>query len=78
MKIGKITLELSEKWVGYLINKPETGMGYQVCTILLKDGREYKQAIIDSGVITSIKNIEGIPFEEDQIEDIIVTHDKWK
>ena len=77
MKIGRDTLELSDKWIQYLISQGETGMGYQVCTILLKDGREYRQTVIDSGFITKIKDIEGIPFSEDDIAEIKVTHEKW-
>jgi len=52
-------------------------MGYQVCTIKLTDGREFKQTIVDSGYITRIKDVEGVPFVEDEIEEIIVTHEKW-
>jgi len=44
-----------------LVNQPETGMGYQVCTIRLRDGREFKQAIVDSGFVSKIKDIDGIP-----------------
>ncbi len=52
-------------------------MGYQVCTIKLTDGREFKQTIVDSGCITRIKGIEGVPFVEDEKKELIVTHDKW-
>ena len=52
-------------------------MGYQACTIKLADGREFKQTIVDSGYITRIKDVEGVPFVEDEIEEIIVTHEKW-
>jgi hypothetical protein len=77
MKIGYNTLDLSEKWVQHLLSKPETGMGYQICTIYLKNGKKYCQAIIDSGCITKIRNIEGIPFSDDDIKEIEVTHEKW-
>ena len=78
MKLGRDTLQLSDKWVQFLVNQPETGMGYQVCTIRLRDGREFKQAIVDSGFVSKIKDTDGIPFSEDEIEEIIVTHDKWQ
>ena len=71
-------LQLTDKWFAYLIKKPDTGMGYQVCTIRLKDGREFKQVIVDSGFITKIKDVHGVPFSEDEIVEIIVTHEKWK
>jgi len=78
MRMGGDTLQLSDKRLSFLVNQPETGMGYQVCTIRLKDGQEFKQAIVDSGFVTKIKDTNGIPFSEDEIEEIIVTHDKWQ
>ena len=39
---------------------------------------QYKQAVIDSGFITKIKDIDGIPFSEDDIAEIVITHEKWK
>ena len=31
-------LKLSDKWGPRLRSQPETGMGYQVCIVTLKDG----------------------------------------
>jgi hypothetical protein len=52
-------------------------MGYQIASIVLKDGRKYDQAVIAGGIVTKIRNIEDIPFGEDDIDQIIVTHVKW-
>jgi len=68
---------LSNKWVPELIAQGETGMDYQIASVVLKDGRRFDRVVIVGGVISQIKDIEGIPFSEDQIEKIIVTHDKW-
>ena len=73
----KNSLRLSDKWCDFLVSQGETGMGYQACTIKLADRREFKQTIVDSGYITRIKDVEGVPFVEDEIEEIIVTHEKW-
>jgi len=69
-------LPLSGKWASKLAAEPETGMGYQIASILLKDGKRFDQVVIVGGNITQIRGVEGIPFSEDQIEQIIVTHDK--
>lgn len=66
-------LQLSDKWGPRLVNQPETGMGYQIATIILLDGQRFHKASIVEGVITEIKNVEGIPFTEAEIEDIVVT-----
>lgn len=70
-------LQLSKKWIDKIIPQGETGMGYHIATIALKNGTEYKQVVIDSGFITRIRGLSDIPFSEDDIERIIVTHDKW-
>ena len=74
---GAKTITLSKKWASLVFSKPETGMGYHVVTVILKDGSSYKQTIIIAGEITEIKDLDHIPFSEDQIQDIIVTHEKW-
>ena len=70
-------IRLSAYWTKQLVAQPETGMGYQIVTVKLRDGRKYKQTIVDSGYITRVRGIDHIPFTEDDIAEIIVTHDKW-
>jgi hypothetical protein len=52
-------------------------MGYQIASIILRDGSRYDQAIIESGFITRIRNCKQIPFKEEDIAEIIVTQDRW-
>ena len=52
-------------------------MGYQVASICLKDGRRYDEVLIESGVITRVRGLHEIPFTDQDIADIVVTHDKW-
>jgi hypothetical protein len=70
-------IPLNDKWGPMLVAQGETGMGYQVASIVLKDGRRFDRVVIVGRYITQIKDIDGIPFSEDQIDQIIVTHDKW-
>lgn len=70
-------LHLSDKWVAVLANQPESGMSYQVARVTLKDGSRYEAVVIVQGVITRIRDSADIPFREDQIADIFVTHGKW-
>lgn len=69
-------LELSNKWAPVLLAQPETGMGYQITTVVLRDGRRFTNVTIVGGIITEIKGQEEIPFEEGDIVDIHVTHGK--
>lgn len=68
------TLELSDKWAPVLIRQPETGMGYQVTTVILKDGQQFSKVTIAGGIITCVAGYNDIPFREDDIDDIVVTH----
>jgi len=70
-------LQLSNKWGSSLVSKPETGMGYQIASVILKSGVRYDQVVIESGFITRIRKYKTIPFKEEDIAEIIVTHDKW-
>ena len=74
---GTDMLKLSDKWAPKLIAQGETGMDYQIVSVVLKDGRRFDQAVIVGGTIGRIRGMQGIPFTEDEIADIIVTHDKW-
>ena len=67
------TLELSERWAPTLIGQPETGMGYQITTIILTDGREYPGVTIAGGIVTEVPGHSVIPFKDEEIADIVVT-----
>jgi len=70
-------VHLSSKWISHLIAQPETGVGYQVASVLLHDGRRFNQVVINGGYITQIRGLDDVPFQEDDIREILVTHDKW-
>jgi hypothetical protein len=71
-------IALSSKWGDFLREQPETGMGYWVVSVILRNGRRFDRAvIIDSGHLTQIFGLADIPFEESDIAELVVTHDKW-
>lgn len=70
-------ITLSDSWGPKLVAQGETGMGYQIATIVLKNGFQFKQAVIVGNNITKIRNLKEMPFREEDIAEIIVTHDKW-
>jgi len=70
------TLELGEKWAPVLIGQPETGMGYQITTVILKDGSRFPNVTIAGGIITEVAGHRDIPIKEEDIADILVTHGK--
>jgi len=65
-------LHLSAKWAEVLARQPETGMGYQMATVKLQDGRAFAGVVIVGGIVTSVRGHRGIPFAESDIAEIIV------
>ncbi len=66
-----------DKWAAYLLSKPETGMGYWTGNLILADGRQFVDVIIDSGYITKIRGRADIPFEPTDVVKIEVTGKRW-
>jgi hypothetical protein len=58
-----------------LLAQAETGMGYQVVTVVLVGGREFRRVFAVNGVLTDRAGAWVPPFNEDQILDLVVTHD---
>lgn len=71
-------LRLSSKWADFFRSQPETGMGYVIATVVLKDGRRYPRVAITGGIIDSIEGYSSIPFVEAEIAEFVVTHDKTR
>jgi len=46
-------------------------------SVILKDGRQINQVAIVDGRIAQIRGLNNIPFKEDVIDQIIVTHENW-
>jgi hypothetical protein len=68
-------LQLSDKWAP-ILTQAETGMGYQVVSVHLLDGRRFDGVVIDSGFIARVGRSTAVPFVEAEIADIVITHDK--
>ncbi|MGD0546445.1 MAG: hypothetical protein ABR991_01290 [Terracidiphilus sp.] len=69
-------VHLSDKWAKNLVSQPETGMGYQIVTVYLKDGRHFEKVTIVGGTLASVHGHSKVPFEEPDIEKIVVTHEQ--
>lgn len=70
---------LPKVWSNFLLTKGETGMGYQVVAITLRDGRRFEDvAIIESNIIGEVRGHEDIPFEPKEIVSMELTHRRWQ
>jgi hypothetical protein len=69
-----VMLSLSNRWAEVLLAQPETGMGYQIVTVRLKDGRRIDNITVVGGIISALPDEVSGFFSEEDIEDIVVTH----
>ncbi len=65
-------LKLSERWVHYLTDQQETGMGYQIARVTLNDGRAFDRVVIVDGEVIEVDLSPEIPFMVADISDIKV------
>lgn len=70
--------QLSEEWSRFLQAQPETGMGYQVVSVTLRDGRKIDDvAIVDGSIVAEVRGYEDVPFDPRDIAGIEMTHRRW-
>ena len=62
------TLKLSERFVSILLSFPETGMGYQMVKVILKDGKELPDHRVLNSSILILESDDS--FEERDISEI--------
>jgi hypothetical protein len=60
-------LKLPDEWAPALLAKPETGMGYQLTIVRLRDGTQYNEVVVQGGYITSVGGSPDIPFGANEI-----------
>ncbi len=65
-------LHLSDKWGPILVSQPESGMGYWITSVFLRDGRKIDNVTIVGGIVTEVDGKPEIPFTEEDIVDIRV------
>ena len=66
---AKKKIQLKEEHIRYLMELPESGMGYQIVDITLKDGQQFKNRIVLNSQLLLIENYENIdPLSIEKIE----------
>jgi hypothetical protein len=60
-----------------LKREKETGLGYQIISVVLKDGTRFEQAVASEGCIIAVRGFAEIPFEVNEVATIGVNHKGW-
>jgi len=56
----KKRIKLKEEYIKYLLELPESGMGYQIVDITLKNGQQLKKRIVLNSQFLLLENSEDI------------------
>lgn len=63
--------------VDHLRGAEETGIGYHVVSVELKDGRSFDQVVVSEGFIIEVRGYKEIPFVPEDVESVSVNHKHW-
>ena len=55
----------------------ETGLGYQVVSVMLKDGRRFDQVVTSEGCIIQVRGHAEVPFTCHEVASLTVNHRHW-
>jgi len=63
--------------VGDLKQAKETGIGYQVVSVELKDSRSFHQVVKSECCISEVRGYKEIPFTAEDVASASVNHKRW-
>jgi hypothetical protein len=55
----------------------ETGMGYQVVSVTLKNGKHFDQVVTSEGCVIQVRGHKDVPFSPDDVASVDVNHKRW-
>lgn len=64
-------------FVDLLKGAGETGMGYQVVSVQLRDGRTFDQVVTSECCIIEVRGHKEIPFAPEDVAAVNVNHKHW-
>ena len=76
-RIGKHLVPIPSRFVDRLKKAEETGIGYQVVGIKLKDGRSFEQVAVSDGCIIEVRGHHNIPFAAEDVASLAINHKDW-
>jgi hypothetical protein len=61
----------------HLQSTKETGIGYQVVSVELKNKRVFEQVVISEGCVIEVRGYKEIPFTPDEVVTVSLNHKHW-
>ncbi|MGB6595792.1 MAG: hypothetical protein WA621_07870 [Candidatus Acidiferrum sp.] len=63
--------------VHHLEGVGETGIGYQIVSVQLRDGRTFDQVVTSEGCVIEVRGFKEIPFAAEEVAAVSVNHKRW-
>ena len=60
-----------------LKREKETGLGYQIVSVVLKDGTRFEQVVASEGCIIAVRGFAEVPFKFNEVATVEVNHRRW-
>jgi len=73
----KNVVPIPSGFVDQLKRSSETGIGYQVVSVELRDGRAFDQVVTSEGCIIEVRGFKDIPFAPEDVAAVNVNHKRW-
>jgi len=68
---------LPQACLDHLKRTEETGIGYQIISVDLNDGRHFDQVLVSEGCVIEVRGYEEIPFAPAEVAVVNVNHKRW-
>lgn len=73
----KRLIPIPSRCVDQLKEVKETGIGYQIVSVKLRDGRSFDQVVTSEGCVIEVRGYEEIPFAPEDVASVMVNHKPW-
>jgi len=70
----KCLVPIPPETIGGLKSEGETGPGYQIVSVELKDGRRFDQVVLSEGCIIAVRGHTEVPFDFQEVASVNVNH----
>jgi hypothetical protein len=55
----------------------ETGIGYHVVSVTLKNGKHFDQVVTSEGCVIQVRGHRDVPFSPEEVAAVDVNHKRW-
>jgi hypothetical protein len=73
----KHLITIPNEWADSLKGQGDTGLGYQVVSVGLKDGWRFDPVVASESCVIQVRGYGDVPFEMEEVASVQVNHRHW-